>query len=132
MRALSHAPTSITATPPVRPWYRNMKTASVLSLLAAIAALVVLSAQGAHGQVAVPCEGLTRLPYCTECARPQGAATPLCYLCHPSRASVWKTDGTGTVSQVGMTCSRGNKGAATSKWLRRSPAGGSCRRLARP
>lgn len=86
------------------------KTAGVL-LLAALVALIS-QAQMVHSQVAVPCEGLTRVPYCTECAKPAGATTPLCYLCYPSRASVWRTDGTGTVSQVGMTRSRGNKGAA--------------------
>lgn len=76
-------------------------------LLAAVAALVVLSAQGAHGgPLAVPCETLTRLDYCAECAKPAGAAAQLCYLCHPTRASVWKTDGTGTVSQVSWVSRR--------------------------
>ena len=72
------------------------------ALLAALVALALLHLQPAlAGPLAVPCETLTGLNYCTECARPAGAVKPLCYLCHPTRASVWKTDGSGTVSQVG-------------------------------
>lgn len=69
-------------------------------VLLAVALATLCGSLAVVGQVTVPCEGLTKLPYCTECAKPAGSATTLCYLCLPTRASVWKTDGTGTVSQV--------------------------------
>lgn len=64
------------------------------TLLAAVAALAVLSVHNAHaGPVNVPCETLTRLDYCTECSKPPGAAAHLCFLCQPTRASIWRADG---------------------------------------
>ena len=107
------------------PWYRAMG-APAPALLAALVALALLHLQPTlAGPLAVPCETLTGLNYCTECARPAGAAKPLCYLCHPNRASVWKTDGSGTVSQVGAGLWTGHPPAAAAP---PPPADGGVRR----
>ncbi|PRW61533.1 serine threonine [Chlorella sorokiniana] len=79
--------------------------------LLALATLLLLSPQRAMSGVAVPCESLTRVDFCTECARPAGSAATLCYLCHPTRASTWRTDGSGTITQckaptTGATCTK--------------------------
>ncbi|KAI7840838.1 hypothetical protein COHA_005484 [Chlorella ohadii] len=67
--------------------------APVHVLLAVLAVGALKNAQAAPALV-VPCEGLTGVDYCTECAKPAGAAKPFCYLCHPTRASIWRKDGT--------------------------------------
>jgi hypothetical protein len=45
--------------------------------LLALATLLLLSPQRAMSGVAVPCESLTRVDFCTECARPAGSPPSL-------------------------------------------------------
>ena len=72
--------------------------APVHVFLAVLAVGALKNAAQAAPALVVPCEGLTGVDYCTECAKPAGAAKPFCYLCHPTRASIWRKDG--TISEV--------------------------------
>ncbi len=75
---------------------------SATLLLAALVALAAAALPAHAGSMNVPAETLTGVDYCLESAKPAGATKQLCYLCHPTRASAWRADGTGTVSQVGI------------------------------
>ncbi|KAI7846310.1 hypothetical protein COHA_000147 [Chlorella ohadii] len=82
---------------------------SATLLLAALVALAAAALPAHAGSMNVPAETLTGVDYCLESAKPAGATKQLCYLCHPTRASAWRADGTGTVSQcraatTGTTC----------------------------
>lgn len=100
-------------------------------LLASLAALAALIPSDVHaGPLAVPCETLTGLDYCTECAKPAGAAAaakPQCHLCHPTRASIWSKDG--TVSEVRLNIEPARSLVHTG-CQGRSPAPGSWQRCA--
>ncbi len=103
--------------------------APVHVLLAVLAVGALKNAQAAPALV-VPCEGLTGVDYCTECAKPAGAAKPFCYLCHPTRASVWRKDG--TISEVRQRAFAHQMESLVQTGCQdRSAAPGSCRPAAR-